>query len=175
MPPFAIFQDPSLESMTMNYPITIAELCQVYGVGKSKAMRYGKEFIKFIETYVEENNIIRPDELLVKDVANKSSHKVYIIQSVDRKMDLEDIASGKKISLDQLIKEMESIVYQGTKLDIGYYVEEEIDSDIYDEVYDFLMEAEDDKMSTILEEFGDDCSEEELRLIRIQFISDIAN
>lgn len=175
IPPFAIFQDPSLESMTMNYPITTEELSQVYGVGKSKATRYGKEFIGFIKKYVEENDIIRPDELIVKDVANKSSHKIYIIQSVDRKMDLEDIASGKKLTNDQLLSEMESIVYQGTKLDIGYYIDEEIDSDLYEEVCDFLMESEDDKMSTLLKEFGEDYSEEELRMIRIKFISDVAN
>ena len=131
--------------------------------------------MKLIKQYVEDNDIIRPEDLIVKQVLNKSSHKVFIIQNTDRKIDLVDIAEAKSLSLEELLSEMESIVYQGTKINIDYYINEVIDEDDQQEVYDFLMEAENDKMSTLIKEFGNDFTEEELRLMRIKFISDIAN
>jgi ATP-dependent DNA helicase RecQ len=131
--------------------------------------------VEFIAKYVEENDIIRPDEMVVKGVADKSSHKVYIIKSVDRKLSLEDMAEGKCLSMNELLSEMESIVYQGTKLNIDYYIDEILDEDQQEEIHDFLMDAENDSMSNLLKEFGDDYEEEELRLMRIKFINDIAN
>ncbi len=175
IPPFAVFQDPSLDDMTMQYPTTIKELTNVFGVGEGKANKFGKPFVEFIANYVEENDIVRPDEMVFKGVADKSSFKVYIIQSVDRKLDLEDMAGAKSLSMDDLLSEMESIVYQGTKLDITYYINDILDEDQQEEIHDFLMEAENDSMSNLLKEFGDDYDEEELRLMRIKFINDIAN
>ena len=175
IPPFAVFQDPSLDDMTMQYPTTIKELTNVFGVGEGKANKFGKPFVEFIAKYVEENDITRPDEMIVKSVADKSSYKVFIIQSVDRKLNLEDMASAKSLSMNELISEMESIVYQGTKLNINYYIDEILDEDQQEEIHDFLMEAENDSMSNLLKEFGDDYEEEELRLMRIKFINDIAN
>lgn len=175
LPPFAIFQDPSLDDMTMQYPTTLKELASVFGVGEGKAKKFGQPFVDFIATYVEENDIIRPDEMVIRTVADKSNYKVFIIQSVDRKLNLEDMAEAKSLSMDELLSEMESIVYQGTKLDISYYINEVLDEEQQEEVCDFLMEAEDDSMTTLLEEFGDDYEEEELRLIRIKFINEVAN
>lgn len=175
IPPFAVFQDPSLEDMTLQYPITIKELSYVFGVGEGKANKFGSPFVEFIARYVEENDITRPEEMVIKGVADKSSHKVYIIQSVDRKLNLEDMAEGKGLSMGDLLSEMESIVYQGTKLNISYYIDEVLDEEQQEEIYDFLMEAENDSMSNLLEEFGEDYEEEELRLMRIKFINEIAN
>lgn len=175
IPPFAVFQDPSLDDMTMQYPTTIKELTNVFGVGEGKANKFGKPFVEFIAKYVEENDIIRPDEMVIKTVADKSSHKVYIIQSVDRKLDLEDMAEAKNLTMDELLSEMESIVYQGTKLDISYYIDDILDEEQQEEIHEFLMEAENDSMSTLLKEFGDEYEEEELRLMRIKFINDVAN
>lgn len=175
IPPFAVFQDPSLDDMTMQYPTTIKELTNVFGVGEGKANKFGKPFVDLIAKYVEENDILRPDEMVVKGVADKSNYKVYIIQSVDRKLDLEDMASAKNLSMEELLSEMESIVYQGTKLNINYYIDEILDEDQQEEIHDYLMEAENDSMSALLKEFGDDYDEEELRLMRIKFINDIAN
>lgn len=175
IPPFAVFQDPSLEDMTMVYPTTIKELTNVFGVGEGKANKFGKPFVEFISKYVKENDIIRPDEMVIKGVADKSSHKVYIIKSVDRKLGLEDMAEGKNLSMSELLSEIESIVYQGTKLDISYYIDEILDEEQQEEIHDFLMEAENDSMSSLLEEFGDDYEEDELRLMRIKFINEVAN
>lgn len=175
IPPFAVFQDPSLEDMTMLYPTKISDLPNVFGVGEGKAKKFGEAFVEFIAKYVEENDITPPDEMVIRGVADKSNHKVYIIQSVDRKMDLEDMADGKNLSMDDLISEMESIIYQGTKLDISYYVNEIIDEDQKDEVFEYLMEADNDSMSDLLDEFGDEYEEEELRLLRIMFINEVAN
>lgn len=175
IPPFAVFQDPSLEDMTMLYPTKISDLPNVFGVGEGKAKKFGKAFVEFIAKYVEENDITPPDEMVIRGVADKSNHKVYIIQSVDRKMDLEDMADGKNLSMDDLISEMESIIYQGTKLDISYYVNDIIDEDQKDEVFEYLMEADNDSMSDLLDEFGDEYEEEELRLLRIMFINEVAN
>lgn len=175
IPPFAVFQDPSLEDMTMLYPTKISDLPNVFGVGEGKAKKFGKAFVEFIAKYVEENDITPPDEMVIRGVADKSNHKVYIIQSVDRKMDLEDMADGKNLSMDDLISEMESIIYQGTKLDISYYVNDIIDEDQKDDVFEYLMEADNDSMSDLLDEFGDEYEEEELRLLRIMFINEVAN
>jgi ATP-dependent DNA helicase RecQ len=161
--------------MAVQYPTTIAELSNVFGVGEGKAKKFGKEFIEYISKYVEENEITRPEDLVIKQVANKSSHKVFIIQSTDRKLDLEDIAKAKDLTISDLLDEMESIVYQGTKLNINYYIDELLDEDQQEEIFDFLMESDSDKMSVLLDEFGEDYSEEELRIMRIKFISDIAN
>ncbi len=175
IPPFAVFQDPSLEDMALQYPTTLEELSNVFGVGEGKARKFGQEFVKYIAKYVKENDIIRPDDLVIKQVANKSSHKVFIIQSTDRKLDFEDIAKAKDLSIGDLLSEMESIVYQGTKLNINYYVDELLDDDQQGEIIDFLMESDSDKMSVLLDEFGNDYSEDELRIMRIKFISDVAN
>jgi len=175
IPPFAIFQDPSLEDMAFQYPITIEELSNVFGVGEGKAKKFGKDFVEFIARYVEDNDIIRPDDLIIKNVVNKSSHKVFIIQSTDKKIDLEDIATAKNLTMDELLSEMEGIVYSGTKLNIDYYVKELLDEDSIEEIHDFLMESEDDKMATLFTEFGDDYTEEELRIMRIKFISEVGN
>ncbi|MGB7499471.1 MAG: RecQ family ATP-dependent DNA helicase, partial [Moheibacter sp.] len=175
IPPFAVFQDPSLDDMTMLYPTSIKELTNVFGVGEGKAMKFGKPFVEFIAKYVEENNIERADEMVIRSVADKSNHKVYIIKSVDRKIDLEGMAEAKNLSMDELISEMESIVYQGTKLDISYYLNDVLDEDQQEEIHDFLLEAENDSMSNLLEEFGNVYDEEELRLMRIKFINDVAN
>lgn len=175
IPPFAVFQDPSLDDMTMQYPTTIKELTNVFGVGEGKANKFGKPFVDFIAKYVEENDITRPDEMVIRSVADKSSFKVFIIQSVDRKLNLEDMAEAKSLSMSDLLSEIESIVYQGTKLDIDYYIDEILDEDQQEEIHEFLMEAENDSMTTLLKEFGDDYDEDELRLMRIKFINDIAN
>ena len=175
IPPFAVFQDTSLDDMTMQYPTTIKELTNVFGVGEGKAQKFGKDFVDFISQYVKDNDIVRPDDMVIKQVADKSSHKVYIIQSTDRKLNLEDVAEAKNLSMSDLLSEMESIVYQGTKLNIDYYINEVLDEDQQEEISDFLMDSESDSMSTLLQEFSDDYDEEELRLMRIKFISDVAN
>lgn len=175
IPPYTVFMDPSLEDMTVQYPISVDEIAKVYGVGEGKAKKYGKEFAEFISKYVEDNNIERTQDMVLKTVANKSSHKVFIIQNTDKKIDLEDIAKAKHLSMDDLLSEMESIVYQGTKLNIDYYIEENFDEDIVDDFMDFMKESESDSMKVLLAEFGDDLSDEEVRMLRIKFISDVAN
>ena len=167
--------DPSLEDMTVQYPISVDEIAKVYGVGEGKAKKYGKEFAEFIAKYVEDNNIERTQDMVLKTVANKSSHKVFIIQNTDKKIDLEDIAKAKHLSMDDLLSEMESIVYQGTKLNIDYYIEENFDEDIVDDFMDFMKESESDSMKVLLAKFGDDLTDEEVRMLRIKFISDVAN
>ena len=175
IPPYTVFMDPSLEDMTVQYPISVDEIAKVYGVGEGKAKKYGKEFAEFIAKYVEDNNIERTQDMVLKTVANKSSHKVFIIQNTDKKIDLEDIAKAKHLSMDKLLSEMESIVYQGTKLNIDYYIDENFDEDIVEEFMDFMKESESDSMKVLLTEFGDDLSDEEVRMLRIKFISDVAN
>ncbi len=175
IPPYTVFMEPSLEDMTIQYPTTIAEMTKIYGVGEGKAKKFGKEFVEFISKYVEENNIERTQDMVLKNVANKSSHKVFIIQNTDKKIDLEDIAKAKNLSMDELLKEMERIVYQGTKLNIDYYINENFDEDIVEEFMDFMGSSESDSMKVLLSEFGDDLSDEEVRMLRIKFISDVAN
>jgi ATP-dependent DNA helicase RecQ len=175
VPPFAVFQDPSLEDMTIKYPITIEELSNVHGVGDGKAKKYGKAFVDLINTYVEENDITRPDDLVVKSTGMNSALKLYIIQNTDRKIPLIDIAKSKGLSMEELTKEMERIVYSGTKLNIDYCINDLLDEDQQEEIYDYFMEADKDKIKLALDEFEGDYDEEELRLMRIKFMSDVAN
>ncbi|WP_196888083.1 DNA helicase RecQ [Aureivirga sp. CE67] len=175
VPPFAVFQDPSLEDMTLKYPITIQELGNVHGVGDGKAKKFGKPFIELIEKYVEDNDIVRPDDLVVKSTGENSSLKLFIIQNTDRKIPLEDIAKSKGLQFDALINEMQRIVYMGTKLNIDYYLDDILDDEQQEEIFDYFMEAETDKIEDALEEFDGDYDFEELRLMRIKFISDVAN
>lgn len=175
IPPYTVFMDPSLEDMTVQYPVNIDEIGKIYGVGEGKAKKYGKDFADFIKKYVEENDIERTQDMVLKGVANKSSHKVFIIQSTDKKIDLEDIAKAKNLTMDELLKEMERIVYQGTKINIDYYIDENFDEDMVEEFMAFMGESESDSMKVLLTEFGDDLSDEEVRMLRIKFISDVAN
>ena len=176
LPPFVIFQDPSLEDMAIQYPINIEELKQITGVGAGKAQKYGKPFLDLIKNYVEENDIIRPNDMVVKSVVNKSGLKVYIIQSIDRKMSLEDIAMAKNLSADELLSEIERIVASGTKIDISYYIDEVVDEYHQDEIMDYFSEAESDSVADCLAELGeDDYSEDEIRLVRIKYMSEVAN
>jgi ATP-dependent DNA helicase RecQ len=175
VPPFVIFQDPSLEDMALKYPITLQELSNVHGVGDGKAKKYGKDFVELIADYVEENDIERFDDLIVKSTGSNSALKLYIIQNVDRKLPLEDIASSKGMKMPEFIKELEAIVFSGTKLNIKYSIDELLDEDQQEEIHDYFMEAETDKIDSAIEEFDGDYEEEELRLYRIKFISEVAN
>lgn len=176
LPPFVIFQDPSLEDMAIQYPITQEEMKQITGVGAGKAQKYAKPFLDLIKTYVEENEIIRPMDMVVKSVVNKSGLKVYIIQNIDRKISLEDIALAKNISISELLTEIERIVSAGTKLDLNYYVNEYVDPYHQEEIYDYFREAESDSIEDAIRELGEDeFTEEEVRLMRIKFISDLGN
>jgi len=176
VPPFVVFQDPSLEEMATNYPITQDELKNITGVGAGKATKFGKPFIDLICQYVEDNGIERPMDLVVKSVVNKSGLKVYIIQNIDRKISLEDMAGSKGISLSELIGEIESIVASGTRIDIQYYINEVIDQDRQDEVYDYFNSAETDSVEDAIQELGEDeYTQDEIRLMRIKFMSEMAN
>ena len=176
VPPFVIFQDPSLEDMATRYPLKMDEMTNIVGVGMGKAMKFGKPFLEVIQKYVEENEIERPMDMVVKSVVNKSGKKVYIIQSIDRKMPLEDIASAKGFSYEELLTEIEHIVDSGTKVNIGYYIDENIDEDKQDEVFEYFQEAETDSVEDALEELGaDDYTDEEIRLLRIKFLSEMGN
>ena len=175
LPPYVIFQDPSIEAMATTYPITIEELRNIPGVGEGKAKRYGKEFVDLIRRHVEENEIERPSDMRVRTVANKSKMKVSIIQSIDRKVALDDIALAKGIEFDELLDEVESIVYSGTKLNIDYFLEEVLDDDKVVEIYEYFKESETDDVEDAMEELGDDYSEEEIRLVRLKFISEMGN
>ncbi|MBO5971951.1 MAG: DNA helicase RecQ [Alistipes sp.] len=176
LPPYVIFQDPSLEDMSIQYPITMEELQTISGVGAGKAQKFGAEFIKLIKTYVDEKEIIRPQDLVVKGVANKSNNKIFIIQSIDRKMDFEDIAHARNLDMDELLTEIEAIVNSGTRLDIQYYLNTIMDSDKVDDIYLYFKEdAETDSLEDAIEELGSEYSEEEIRLVRIKFISEVAN
>ena len=175
VPPFVVFQDPSLEDMALKYPITLPELFNIHGVGEGKAKKYGGEFVTLISRYVEDNDIIRPDDLVVKSTGVNSANKLYIIQNIDRKLSLKDIASAKGLTMDSLIKEMEQIVYAGTKLNIKYWVDDMLDDDQQEEIHDYFMESESDKIEDALKEFDGDYDIDELRLMRIKFISEVAN
>ncbi|MGY5850355.1 DNA helicase RecQ [Salegentibacter sp. F14] len=175
VPPFVVFQDPSLEDMALKYPITMEELNNIYGVGEGKAKKYGKEFVDLIGRYVEDNDIIRPDDLVVKSTGANSALKLYIIQSVDRKLPLDDIASAKGMEMPEFIKEMEAIVYSGTKLNIDYWVDDILDEDQQEELHEYFIEAESDNIDAAIEEFEGEYDDEELRLYRIKFISEVAN
>ncbi|HFS66761.1 MAG TPA: RecQ family ATP-dependent DNA helicase, partial [Flavobacteriia bacterium] len=175
VPPFVIFQDPSLEDMTLKYPITLQELSNVHGVGEGKAKKYGKDFIDLIAKYVEENNIERPDDIIIKSTGSNSGLKLSIIQNTDKKIPLVDIAKSKGLTMEELIDEMESIVYSGTKLNIGYCINELVDEEAQEDIFEYFMEAESDKIELALEEFEGEFDIEELRLMRIKFISEVGN
>jgi ATP-dependent DNA helicase RecQ len=175
VPPFVIFQDPSLEDMALKYPMSMSELANVHGVGDGKAKKYGKDFIELISKYVEENDIIRPDDLVVKTTGSNSAIKLYIIQNIDRKLPLDDIASSKGMTMSEFIKEMEAIVYSGTKLNINYWIDEVLDEDQQEEIHDYFMESKTDNIDTAIKEFDGEYDDEELRLYRIKFISEVAN
>jgi ATP-dependent DNA helicase RecQ len=175
VPPFVIFQDPSLEDMALKYPISIDELSNVHGIGESKAKKYGKDFVGMIADYVEENDILRPDDMIVKSTGTNSAIKLYIIQNVDRKLPLSDIASSKGMEMRVFIKEMESIVFSGTKLNINYWIDDILDEDQQEEIHEYFMESESDKIDEAIEEFDGDYDDEELRLYRIKFMSEVAN
>lgn len=175
LPPYVIFQDVSLEQMATMYPVTIQELQNVQGVGAGKAKRFGKEFCELIRKYCEDNEIERPEELRVRTVAKKSMLKVFIIQSIDRQIALDDIAEAKGLDFDTLLDEIDAIVYSGTKLNIDYFIEEVIDDEHVDDIYDYFMESETDDLNVALDELGADYSEDEIRLVRIKFLSEQAN
>tara|TARA_B100000953_G_scaffold77413_1_gene62742 strand:- start:1121 stop:3313 length:2193 start_codon:yes stop_codon:yes gene_type:complete len=175
LPPYIIFQDPSLEDMTLKYPITIDEMANIHGVGEGKANKYGKEFVDVISKYIQENNITRFDDFVVKTAGSNSAIKLYIIQSIDRKLSFEDIASSKGLEMNELIKEMESIIYSGTKLDISYCIDDILDEDQQSEINDYFMEAESDNIELAIGEFDGEYEEFELRIYRIKFLSEFAN
>ena len=176
VPPYVVFQDASLESMSTLYPVSEEELLNIPGVGAGKAKRYGDEFCKLIKRHCEENDIVRPTDMRVRTVANKSKVKVKIIQAIDRKVDLEDIAKANGLDFDELLDEMEAIVYSGTKLNIDYYFEEiDMDEDVVDEIYDYFRKSETDDLDTALDNLDGDIYEEDIRLVRIKFISELAN
>jgi ATP-dependent DNA helicase RecQ len=176
LPPFVLFQDPSLEEMCTHYPVTVDELKQIHGVGSGKAMKFGGPFIELISKYVEENDIDRPIDLVIKSAANKSALKVSIIQNIDRQLALDDIASSKGITYEDILKEVETIVSSGTKLNLNYYIDELIDEDRQDEVFDYFRGAEVDSIDEALKELGsDDYTREEIQLMRIKFLSELGN
>ena len=175
IPPYVIFQDVSLEQMAMMYPINEQELQNIQGVGAGKAKRYGKEFCELIKQHCEENNIERPEELRVRTVAKKSMQKVKIIQSIDRKLPLDDIATAEGLDFDDLLTKIEEIVYSGTKLNIDYFLEDVYDEEQIDDIYDYFMDSETDSLDSAMEELDSDYSEEEIRLVRIKFLSEMAN
>jgi len=175
VPPFAVFQDPSLDDMALKYPISIEELSTVHGVGEGKSRKFGKEFVSLITTYVAENDVLRPDDLIVKSTGVNSGLKLYIIQNTDRKLPLEDIAKSKGKEMMDLIKEMEAIIYSGTKLNIDYALDDLLDEDQQEEIHEYFMEAESDSIQEALDEFDGDYDEDELRLMRIKFINEVGN
>ncbi len=176
LPPFVIFQDPSLEDMAVQYPVSIEEMQNITGVGVGKARKFGEEFVRLIKAYVEEKEIIRPQDMVVKGVASKSGNKIFIIQSIDRKMDFEDIARARDLDFDELLTEIEGIVNSGTRLDISYYIRDFMDEDKADDIYLYFKEdAESDSLDAALEELGSDYSEEEIRLVRIKFMCEQGN
>ena len=176
LPPFVVFQDPSLEDMSVQYPVTLEELQNITGVGVGKARRFGEEFVRLIKAYVEEKEIIRPQDMIVKSVGSKSGSKIFIIQSIDRKMDFEDIARAKDLDFDELLTEIEAIVNSGTRLDISYYIREFMDEDKADDIYLYFREdAQSDSLDEAIEELGADYTEEEIRLVRIKFICEQGN
>ena len=174
--PWVIFSDPSLEDMSIMYPVKVEELKNCQGVGEGKARKFGKEFVELISRYVEENEIDRPDDFVLKSIVNKSANKVYIIQSVDRKLPLEDIASAKGLDMEELLDEIEAIVFSGTKLNLDYYITQTLDDDVVDEIYDYFHdEAESDSLADAMEDLGSDYDEFEVRLVRIKFLCEVAN
>ena len=176
LPPYVIFQDPSLEEMATTYPTTQQEMAQINGVGMGKVQKFGRQFIDLITRYVEENDIETAKDVVIKSTVNKSKIKIFIIQQVDRKISLDEIAEVKDLALAEVIEEVEHICYSGTKLNLDYYINQVIDRERQQDIYDYFMTAETDNIAAALEEFsGDEVSEEELRLVRIKFLSELAN
>ncbi len=175
LPPYVIFQDPSLEAMATTYPITIEELQNITGVGAGKAKRYGDEFIHLIHTHVIENEIERPEDLRVRSVANKSKLKISIIQAIDRKIALDELANSKGLEFDELLDEVEAIVYSGTKINIGYFLDEIMEDDHQEDIYEYFRESESDDIEAAVQELGNEYTVEEIRLVRIKFLSDLGN
>ncbi|MEA1785004.1 DNA helicase RecQ [Arenibacter sp. GZD96] len=175
VPPYVVFQDPSLEDMALKYPITLDELVNIHGVGDGKAKKYGMPFVSLIKKYVEENDVFRPDDLIVKSTGANSALKLYIIQNIDRKLPLDDIAASKGLELPELIKEMEQIVFSGTRLNLGYWIDEILDEDQQEEIHDYFLEAKTDNLEDALKEFDGEYEDEELRLYRLKFMSEVAN
>ena len=175
IPPYVVFQENSLKEMSIKYPLLISELSNIVGVGVGKAKRFGKPFLELINKYVEENEILRPEDLIIKSTGSNSSLKLYLIQNIDRKIPLEDIATSKAMNFNQLISEMETIVFSGTKLNINYYVNEVLDEDSQNELHDYFINSETDNIENAIENLGDDFDEDELRLFRIKFLSETAN
>ena len=175
LPPYVIFQDPSLEAMATSYPITMDELQNITGVGAGKAKRYGEEFLKVIKAHVEENEIIRPEDLRVRSVANKSKLKISIIQAIDRKIALDELANSKCLEFGELLDEVEAIVYSGTKINIDYFLDEIMDEDHQEDIFEYFKESESDDIEEAINELGRDYTEEEIRLVRIKFISEHGN
>ncbi len=175
VPPYVVFQDPSLDDMATKYPISMEEMGNIHGVGEGKARKYGKDFIELIINYVEENDITRPDDLIIKSTGSKSSNKLYFITSIDRKLSFEDMAKAKGMNMNQLISELETIVYSGTKLNVGYWVDEMFDEDQQEELHEYFMESETDDIEVAVDEFDGDYEDEEIRLYRLKFISEVGN
>ena len=175
LPPYVIFQDPSLEAMATTYPITIDELANIPGVGAGKAKRYGKDFVDLIKLHVEENEIERPEDIRVRSVANKSKLKISIIHSIDRKIDLEELAESKGLEFGELIDELEAIVDAGTKINIDYFLNEIMDEDHELDIIDFFKESQEDDLEGAIQELGDEFTEEEIRLVRVKFLSEMGN
>ena len=175
LPPYVIFQDPSLEAMATTYPISIEELQNIPGVGAGKAKRYGKEFVEIIKRHVDENEIERPEDLRFRSVANKSKMKISIIQGIDRKIALDELADSKGLEFDELLDEVEAIVYSGTKINIDYFLDEIMDEDHQDEIFEYFRESESDDLEAAIQELGSDFTEEEIRLVRVKFLSEMGN
>ena len=175
--PWILFGDPALEDMSITYPVTLEELKNCQGVGEGKARKYGKEFIALIDKYVKENDIERPDDFVVKSIANSSSaNKLFIIQGIDRKLSLEDIAGAKSLDMEELLSEIETIVASGTKLDLDYYISQTVDDDVVDEIYDYFREeAASDSLEDAMADLGQDYDEFEVRLVRLKFLCEVAN
>ena len=175
-PPYVIFQDVSLEQMATDYPVSLEELKSIQGVGEGKVRQpYAKEFVSLIKEYCEENDIVRQADLRVRTVAKKSMLKVSIIQGIDRQIALDDIANAKGIDFNEMLDEVEAIVYSGTKLNIDYFLDEVMDEDHIDDIYDYFLDSDTDDLETAIDELGEDYSEDEIRLVRIKFISEMAN
>lgn len=175
LPPYVIFQDPSLEAMATTYPVTLEELANIPGVGNGKATRYGAEFVKVIKTYVDENEIERPEDLRIRTVANKSKLKISIIQAIDRKIDLNEIAEINNIDFDRLLDEIEGIVNAGTRLNLSYFIDEFIDREDQEEVFDYFRKSHSDSLNDAYKELCPEYNEDEIRLVRIKFLSDLGN
>jgi len=175
IPPYVIFSDPSMEEMCTLYPTTMDDLKQIVGVGESKAKKFGEPFLQMIEEYVEENDIVTASDVLVKTAGIKSKNKIYIIQHIDQKMDFEEIAEARGMKYENVIEEVENICYSGTKLNIDYYIDQLLDDDRQDDIYDYFLNAETDELKVAMEELGEYYSEDEVRLMRVKFMSEYAH